>query len=51
MKCCGNNAFDTIHEGLGIWRTTGHINVNRHDTVAAAHDRVAVVIETAAMAI
>lgn len=40
---------NAVHEGLGRGRAAGHVDIHRHDTVAAASDRVAVVVVAAAV--
>src|ERR1051326_926623 len=38
-----------IEQRLGRGRTAGHVNVDRHDTVASTHDRIGIVIVAAAI--
>ena len=40
---------NTIHQRLRSRRAARHINIDRHDTVAATHDAVAVVVVAAAV--
>src|SRR5690606_22687491 len=40
---------DAVEERFGRRRTAGHIDVDRHDAVAAAHHRIAVMIIAAAI--
>src|SRR5262249_27101632 len=35
---------DPVYQGLGRRRTTGHIDIHRHDAIAAAHHRVGVMV-------
>src|ERR1043166_6840254 len=38
-----------IEQRLGRGRTAGHVDIDRHDAVAAAHDRVGVMVVAAAV--
>jgi len=40
---------DPVNQSLGRRRATGHVDVNRHDAVATAYDRIGIVVVAAAV--
>src|SRR5262245_19928006 len=35
---------DAVEQRLGRWRAAGHVDIDRHDAIASAHDRIGVVV-------